>query len=232
MRKPCIKPVENDTLKTPKIVGEIAVQQLIKGKVVDEKNEPIPFASVGSGRTGFGVTADAEGGFVIKTSLLTNEKKLIISSAGFETKEVVVNNSGEEIIVQLKARTDLPAVVLTTSVTYKKGMVMGAYTKVSGKQLSVAEPIITPATPTLTIYPNPALAGSAINISFQKMEEGYYQLLLLSVNGQSIERKEVWIDAEARLLNFNLPAVTAGSYFLVLINKKTAKKTTAKIIIQ
>jgi hypothetical protein len=47
-----------------------------------------------------------------------------------------------------------------------------------------------------------------------------------------IQQKEIWIDAETRLLNVDVPSVAAGSYFMVLTNKKNGKKFTEKIIVQ
>jgi hypothetical protein len=84
----------------------------------------------------------------------------------------------------------------------------------------------------LLIYPNPVAIGAAINLNFKKLDEGYYQLQIISQSGQLVKQQEIWIDAEARLLNINVPAVAAGSYFMVLTNKKTGKKFTEKVIIQ
>ena len=55
---------------------------------------------------------------------------------------------------------------------------------------------------------------------------------LLNQSGQAAHRQEIWIDAEARVLSIDVPFVSAGSYFLVLTNKKTGKKFSEKIIIQ
>jgi hypothetical protein len=82
------------------------------------------------------------------------------------------------------------------------------------------------------VFPNPVESGSSLNIEIQKMEEGYYELQLLNQSGQSVNQQEIWIDAEARLLNIDIPPFAAGSYFLVMINKKTGKKSTEKVIIQ
>ncbi len=82
------------------------------------------------------------------------------------------------------------------------------------------------------VFPNPVPSGTNLNIEIQKVEEGYYDLQLLNQSGQSMHHQEIWIDAEARLLDIDVPSVAAGSYFLVLINKKSGKKFMEKIIIQ
>jgi hypothetical protein len=75
-------------------------------------------------------------------------------------------------------------------------------------------------------------SGTTLNLRFKKQEEGYYTFQLLNLSGQLTYQQELWIDAEAMILNINVPAVAAGSYFLVLTSKKTGKKFSEKIIIQ
>jgi Secretion system C-terminal sorting domain len=89
-----------------------------------------------------------------------------------------------------------------------------------------------PAVLIFKVFPNPVSSGANLNIELKKTEEGYYTLELLNQSGQSVHMQEIWIDAEARLLNIDLPSFAAGIYFLVLTNKKSERKVTEKIIIQ
>jgi hypothetical protein len=82
------------------------------------------------------------------------------------------------------------------------------------------------------VFPNPAVSGGSLNIEVIKAEEGYYEFQLNGLSGQSFQKQDIWIDAEARLLNINIPPVAAGNYFLSLTNKESGKKFTEKIIIQ
>jgi TonB-dependent SusC/RagA subfamily outer membrane receptor len=82
------------------------------------------------------------------------------------------------------------------------------------------------------IFPNPVSSGTNLNIEWNQTEEGYYSLQLLNQSGQSVHQKEIWIDAEARVLQIDIPFVAAGSYFLALTNKKSGKRLTEKIIVQ
>jgi Secretion system C-terminal sorting domain len=82
------------------------------------------------------------------------------------------------------------------------------------------------------IFPNPVPSGSNLTIEWKQTEEGYYTLQLLNQSGQSVHQQEIWIDKDARMLNINVPPVAAGSYFIVLANKKSGKKFTEKIVIQ
>jgi hypothetical protein len=214
----------------------------IEGTVVDENGQPVPFASIETGKTGEAVMADENGIFKIKKNWLDKETGFVVSSTGFESKKVI---KGEEawaagkLFVQLKSNVVLPEVVvsvigITGRVCYK----LGGVSYIKGQTISIIEnkdkkEIKIPAEENkLVVFPNPVQSGAAVSISFKKIEEGYYLLQLMNPAGQVIHHNEIWIDSEARLLNIDLPLVAAGSYFMVLTNKKTGKKLTEKIIIQ
>jgi hypothetical protein len=71
----------------------------------------------------------------------------------------------------------------------------------------------------ITIYPNPVMAGNAINIGCERMKEGYYLLCLLNPLGRQMEALQVWIDGDALLMDLRIPPVSAGNYSLTLTNK-------------
>jgi Domain of unknown function (DUF4469) with IG-like fold len=83
-----------------------------------------------------------------------------------------------------------------------------------------------------TKYRFTQISGNDLTIEWNNSEEGYYFLQLLNLSGQQVQKMEIWIDASARLLDVDVPKLVAGSYFLVLTNKRTGKKYTEKIIIQ
>ena len=217
----------------------------IAGRVVDENGNAVAFASIETGKEHKGIAADENGMFKIKKGWLGKSDKLIVSSAGYESNTIVAGREdflSEELYVQLKANANLPEVVvmalgmtkvscryMTGAVSYVKGETLNIIeeTKNTDKNTNIINNV-----PGLLVYPNPLQAGATMNLSFKKMEEGYYQLQIINLSGQTVDRKEIWIDAEARLLNINVPLVSAGSYFLVLTNRKTGKKFSEKIIIQ
>jgi len=242
-----------DTIKEPPVcvmpmMGSIAIQtpvinkNEIKGKVVNEEDEPVPFASIEVGN-GVVLIADENGLFVIDKSRLKKGNAIAVSSAGFETKTI---KKGEEeyvageLYVQLKANVVLDEIVVKALGIYRQGKITG-YTVSKPCKLEFTEKknvinkgeieFISAGRP-LLVYPNPVKAGTALNLSFKQLDEGYYQLQLLNQSGQSVKQQEIWIDADARLLNIDIPVVAAGSYFMVLTNKKTGKKYSEKIIIQ
>jgi hypothetical protein len=82
------------------------------------------------------------------------------------------------------------------------------------------------------IFPNPVLPGATLHIEWKESNAGNYDLQLLNLSGQIVYTKQMWIDEEARLLELQMPAVPAGTYFLSIFNSKTAKGYTKKVVIQ
>lgn len=239
----CIKPIMGDTIMQP-VKGEIAIKTIIKGKVVDENGQPVPFASIETGRIGVGIMADSNGVFELDKSLLANDKKLFVSSVGFESKEIIISKKdelGDELFIQLTTKSLLPEVVVKGYGYIMGKTMMGSVTRVTSCELNKAEQIDTVvksyikpllAINRLHIYPNPVVSGANINIAFNQLDEGYYAFQIMSISGQMIQQKEIWIDSEARLLSIDAPSVAAGSYVMILTDKKSGKKFSEKIIIQ
>jgi hypothetical protein len=243
---PTLDPVQVSTALQGKVSGPVVVStttvadlsssvrsiaQLIKGgekimgRVTDEKGEPIPAATVILKGTRTGTLANAAGEFTITQENQWSSIILLISSIGYETAEIKVMNDGtaQNIVLQTKLKSaEMGVIVCTWS---------------SKKKRSKPIPLLTQqfmdtAFKFFKVFPNPASSGASLHIEWKKTEEGYYTLELLDLSGKKVYSKEIWIDAEARLLNLEVPAVTAGNYFLRATNKQSGKGFTEKIIIQ
>jgi len=205
----------------------------INGKIVDENNNPVPYASVMGKGGKSGVSADSSGAFTIEKLLFGENIVLEVSSVGYQDKEVIINRQTDltkGLVIQLN-RAVLEEVVVTASCAR---IVMGAM--ISGITIKKTMPAVIkppeekPAM--IKIYPNPVLSGTSINIVCEKLEEGYYSFQIFNQAGQQLQNKQVWIDAEARTMNMEIPSVAAGSYVLTLTNKESGKRFSEKIIIQ
>ena len=238
-----------ESVCTREIMGTIVMpaqinKNCIEGIVIDEKGEPVPFASISTDKPGKGVMADENGVFSINKSWLNKTAGFVVSSTGFERRRIKKGEEaywGGKLFVELKANVLLPEVVVSC-----RGAIMGKVSMGGVRRITKGELILTKKDTVisvqeiqlpieekrLVVYPNPVTSGATINLSFKKIEEGYYQLQIINQSGQMVQQKEIWIDAEARLFSIDVPTVAAGSYFLVLINKKTGKKFTEKIIVQ
>ncbi|MBS1729499.1 MAG: SusC/RagA family TonB-linked outer membrane protein [Bacteroidetes bacterium] len=95
-----------------------AQAQTTSGKVTDEQGQAIPFASikVKNGKTG--VSADANGTFLIKVA---NGTVLTVSSVGYMPKDVVADENNR-LVIQLSKSTDasLSEVIVTTAFGVKQ----------------------------------------------------------------------------------------------------------------
>jgi TonB-linked SusC/RagA family outer membrane protein len=82
----------------------------VSGKVLDEKGDPVPFASVKIKGTNNGVAADQNGGFQIA---LDAKNSLLISAAGYDNQEVSIGSSIEVVTITMKANAQMQEVVVT-----------------------------------------------------------------------------------------------------------------------
>ena len=88
----------------------LLAQQQVTGKITDEKNNPVPFASIQEKGKSNTVIADANGVFSI--TVQNGNAVLIITSAEFLPQEINVNNQ-TTINGQLKSSGNLDEVVIT-----------------------------------------------------------------------------------------------------------------------
>ena len=94
-------------------------QTKVSGIVLDKSNQPIPFANVVFKKSNVGVVANEDGRFYIESP--QKYTGLIISSAGFSEREIILENS---VVYNLKAilneAESLKEVVIFTGKTSKK----------------------------------------------------------------------------------------------------------------
>jgi len=86
----------------------------LTGRVVNENNEGVPYASVAVKSTSAGATADSAGRF----SIVINQKvpfTLRVTSIGFEPQELTIRNSDvKNVIIQLQSLYQRDTVVITS----------------------------------------------------------------------------------------------------------------------
>jgi hypothetical protein len=229
---PCIKPFEKDTTTIPD-----AITKMLKGKVIDQYGNPVPFAYIRAGKTMNILIADEKGEFSIQLSSIAGDKILSASARGFEAKEVVIGKD-DYITIQLTGNTEDTGAMISSPQLFKMGEVtikdpgqqpndsMYATDKVIQRDISIPDDQNK-----FYVYSNPAASGTSLTVGVHLMEEGHYDYQLLTIDGKLVDQKEIRIEKDARLMNIETPA-RGGSYLFVLINRKSGKKFTEKIIIQ
>lgn len=229
----CSKPVMGDiAVENPKPAKQVEspAPKSIQGKIIDESGNPVSYATVMIKGTKIGAAADEMGNFNIDIKNAGTGQvagiTLVISSVGFESKEIAIDNKTSLIKVEMiQMRKALAGEVIVTV-----GMVAPKKTK----PVPILKQLFKDtAFSNFRFFPNPAPAGSAINIDWNKKEPGNYTMQLYSQSGYLIHTQDLNIEKKSGRLNVQLPAsVSAGSYFIKMTNRKTGKFVSEKIIIE
>jgi hypothetical protein len=219
-------------MENPDDIMDLVVDQgiQIKGTVVNEEGKPVPYASIEKGLVG--AAADSMGAFSL--ILASNPKgiKLKISSVGYESREIELTKkqiSGKEVIcITLKQAGEMkPVTVIGYGTT--KGMVVSSLS-IRREYFKRTAPLEN--TPLFKIFSNPSKAGSNISIDPGQCGSGLYDIQLLNLSGQLIKQQQTRIEKGMGAIPFQIPVISSGTYLFVLVNKKTGKKASEKLIVQ
>lgn len=114
--------------------GSFAQAIAVKGKVTNDKAEPMPNASVLVKGTTTGVTTGDDGSFSINVP--NTRAVLVISAIGYQTREVTVGNQTNiDVVLPVAESGELESVVVVGYGTQKKVTVTGAVAQVKGSEL-------------------------------------------------------------------------------------------------
>ena len=109
----------------------------VTGTITDEKGTVVPFASVTVKGANKGVTADADGRFILRN--VSAGTVLVVSSQGHQTREVTVG-SADVVSVELASTANtLDEVVVTTALGIKKSQrtTASSVQVISGENLNI-----------------------------------------------------------------------------------------------
>lgn len=184
------------------IMGEIIVTTpvnrtiTISGKVVDEKNNPIPGASIFERNRLAGV-ADEKGNFKITSHTLQDTLPIKISSLGFEDEKATIDLLDDEVYAKVIMKSNvikLPEIIVNAQENqYLTGRVGGVTattsTRVTKKDTTLAavrraldNSIFTVIENPLKVYPNPAVKNATINLLIS--EAGNYAIQLFDLQSK------------------------------------------------
>lgn len=92
---------------------------LIRGAVVDEKNKPIPYASISITGTMLGTTTNTEGEFELKTPLEQRDSTVQISCMGYYDQKITISDFPQNEPIRMhKAHISLQEVIIEGVGTY------------------------------------------------------------------------------------------------------------------
>jgi protocatechuate 3,4-dioxygenase beta subunit len=198
---------------------------IINGRVVDMRGTPIPFASVTSKGWKNGVATDANGEFKVKFSSKNPTNILIGSAIGFETKEVLVSAADtSEITITLNESTMGLSQVAVTA-----GKVLHCDKPKQSDTIKTAVLKVFNAEP-FKIFPNPAQRGQTIIVDTKT--EGEFVIQVFDNSGKLLQVKEFNATGGVTQMQLSIPSsFLPGMYYIRLIDNKTQKQNTDKIVV-
>src|SRR3954468_13424544 len=101
----------------------------VKGRITNDKNQPVASATVAVKGTSRGTTTNENGDFQISAP---SNGTLVVSSVGYPTKEISVSGLATHNVTLTTSTTDMEQVIVVGYGTAKKGDVTGSVGSVSG----------------------------------------------------------------------------------------------------
>jgi hypothetical protein len=199
----------------------------IRGRITDSLGNPVPSASIQIRGTKSGAIADEAGYFQLYVKQ-NPTGSLMISSIGYESKLVDFNDTLRNFTqIKLTARSAEECFL------YSVGVVVTARKKHKRKPVPLPIPTTMDVPKsTFRLYPNPLTTGSSLNMELQKVDEGYHFIDVTNQAGLSVYQKKVWIDNDAKVINFDIPVLAAGVYFVALRQNNNSKQYSQQLLIQ
>src|ERR1700723_743738 len=119
-----------------------AQSKTITGRITDQANQPVPFATVKVKSAKGGTAADADGYFTIKVP--PSATVLVVSGAGMTEKEVQIGSNNVLNVQVTRTQTELSTVVVTTAAGQKVNKVQQGFnsTTISAQSLTEAQPTV------------------------------------------------------------------------------------------
>ncbi|MBC7936103.1 MAG: T9SS type A sorting domain-containing protein [Rhizobacter sp.] len=207
--------------------------------ITDEKNQPIGNASVQMLPMGKWIAADSSG----KITLGKQHKvqSLLITALGFENRLVVLKDLSTNTIQLLATEQVLEEITLTSTPIQPKygpmenvgGMLGGL--RIRAINVNSVEDSIQDLfrKNSLSIFPNPVLAGGTSHFALQLKQPGYFVIQITDVGGHIMMRQSYSSASKKTSEQVMIPANwSAGVYFATVTNEKGKKIGAGKLIIE
>jgi len=129
-----VYPSDNQTPAANPENNAVQQQKTISGKVVDDRNAPLPGVAVVVKGTTVGIVTDVDGKYSLP--LPENAETLVFSFIGMKTQEVAIQNRTTIDVTMAAEVTDLDEVVVVGYGTQKRANVVGSVTTLDGSELA------------------------------------------------------------------------------------------------
>lgn len=139
--QPLLYTIENKTIvvkRRPAAVNEAPADLTVKGKITDDKGLPLPGVTVQVKGTSRGVVSNANGEYSIEAP--GPDAVLIVSSIGYDRREVPVNGNAELNIVLTASASKMSELVVIGYGEQKRGSLTSSISSVTAKDFE-AQPV-------------------------------------------------------------------------------------------
>ncbi|RYG21889.1 MAG: TonB-dependent receptor [Chitinophagaceae bacterium] len=223
------------------LLSDVAYAQnvTVKGTIVDDQKLPIPGVSVVIKGTTNGVQTDASGTYTISAP---SNGTFVVSSIGFNTQEIPINNRTTININLISSTNDLQQVVVVGYGTQRKRDLTGSITSIKGEEIekmTVTNPIsaLQGKVPGLTLV-NSGTPGAAPTVRIRGVAspnganplyvvDGIFQDNIDYLNPNDIETIDLLKDASSTAI-FGL----RGANGVIAITTKRAAKGKTTVTLQ
>ncbi len=177
----------------------------------------------------FGMKATAQKQLKLERVVLTEKKMVNDVNKFVETKEFI--DSGKVVL--------MPEVVVKKSCSFKQiTCTTGAVRKITSASIIKKESNILNASAlskknnTISIYPNPIISNSKLNIYWEKEISTNQLIEIFSTSGQLIQKEIININYKTNSSFIYLKNINQGLHFIKITNLKTGDKNSTEFFVQ
>lgn len=217
-----------------------------QSKVLDSKTLlPIEGVTVSYGDSNNAVLSDESGKFIAKAIPTHTTTELNFTAIGYIPLKACVNyfDGGafkDRVFYLEQDYFELDTVVINDealrnlSLTTYGFTVTKCYQEPTLLEKFVTNPLVRKIVDTfssLKIYPNPAIAGSILNIEMEFSDKGPYKLELFNPVGQLVQLREIDVVKDQQLITIPLEKNLVKGMYIVRINHQESKKRYTKKVV-
>ncbi len=219
------------------VMGDIKLGNRIKGRVVNEEGEGLPYSTILLNQTKQYSASDSLGNFEMVLPATQTNASISVTHAGYANgvKTIRLNEGDmESLTVTLTKTQALPPVTVVSFANNSCSSIVGGLSIV--RRITLFDTVRTfivkaVKTPLFKVYPNPVKKGSVINLLFK--QPGEYNVQVFDNSGRLYLSTVVVSDAKKSTADLVLPpSVASGTFYMKALHLKSKKQFTDKLIVQ
>ena len=215
----------------------------ITGKILDAKNQPLPYATVTVINGTALAVADRAGDFVLKLHTLDDIVEINASAIGYEAASIKINTKDQKPVVLVLE----PFEIIVPQHTGLIPIAYGLVGRVGGVEIVRNYPSLKTAdtifakidtitrkifhTEKFKVSPNPISRGGSVNVDVKNA--GTFSIQLFDNSGKLVQVKQFEAVEGTMQTVVDIPSsLAAGVYYIRLVDKKKEKEYTDKIVVE